>query len=137
MVRGLVKAGISEHLRFGRCDMSEGISMTSTTQTLLKKTVSSLKANLFEVRVVDDAEEATRIVVNMIPKGASVGIGDSATIRQIGLLKALRKTRVRLVDPFSKELSTDPRKRMIIKRVRMLRKALVTDVFITLSLIHI
>jgi len=108
--------------------------VSSTTQTaILEKTVRSLEANSFEVKVADDAEEATRLVMGMIPKEASVGIGDSATIRQIGLLKALRKTRVRLVDPFSKELSTDPRKRMIIKRVRMLRKALVTDVFITSS----
>jgi len=114
--------------------MYEGIWMTSTSESvILQKTVRSLEANSFEVKVANDAEEATRLVLGMIPKGASVGIGDSATIRQIGLLEPLRKRRVRVANPFSKELSTDPRKHVIAKRVRMLRKALVTDVFITSS----
>ena len=130
----LAKARTIEHFRSGCRGMYEGIWMTSTTQTvILQKTVRSLEANSFEVKVADDAEEATRLVLSMIPKGASVGIGDSATIRQIGLLEALAKRRVKVVNPFSKELSTDPRKRAIAKRVRMLRKALVTDVFITSS----
>jgi hypothetical protein len=44
--------------------------------------------------------EAVRNVLALIPKKATVGIGDSSAVRQIGLLEALRKRGLRVLNPF-------------------------------------
>jgi hypothetical protein len=43
----------------------------------------------------------------------TVGIADSATIRQIGIVDDLEKAGIRVLNPFSRELTTDPSKTVV------------------------
>jgi hypothetical protein len=69
--------------------------------------------------------------MNLIPHDAVVGIGDSTTARQLGAPELLKRRGTKVLDPFEpKRLQMDPRD-AFRWRQNMLRKATVTDVFLT------
>lgn len=57
---------------------------------LLRKTADALKARGFDVAVFDTAAQAAEFVLNDLPAGVDVGIGGSATVKQMGLADQLR-----------------------------------------------
>lgn len=60
-------------------------------QRLGEKCAEALKKNGFTVYHVATREEAVKIVLDEVPEGASVGIGGSVTVRELGLPEALKK----------------------------------------------
>jgi hypothetical protein len=71
----------------------ENLAMTEKTdywKAKLKRVKKALIANGMEARVVSSGEKACGKVLKMIPRGASVGLGGSRTLQEIGLLDALR-----------------------------------------------
>ena len=76
----------------------------------VEKTLSNLRANNFDAKFAQSGTAAKEIILNSIPDDALVGVADSAAIRQIGVLEALRRKGIRVLDPFSRELTTDPAK---------------------------
>jgi L-lactate utilization protein LutB len=89
----------------------------------------ALEANNFDAHVVTSRAAATEAILSLIPRDATVGIGDSATIRQIGILKRLEERGTTLLNPFSRELTTDPSQRDM--RHELSRAVFTTDVLIT------
>ena len=89
----------------------------------------ALEANNFDGRVAKSRAAATEAILSLIPRDATVGVGDSATIRQIGILKRLEERGTTLLNPFSRELTTDPSKRDM--RHELSRVVFTTDVLIT------
>lgn len=64
-------------------------------ETVLK----SLKTNRFApVEFVATAEAATKLVLDMVPLNAKVGVAGSVTVRQIGLVKQLRARGNKVID---------------------------------------
>lgn len=58
----------------------------------IEATVKALKGNRFSpVEYVETAEEAARVVLNMIPREARVGMGGSASLMQLGIVDELIK----------------------------------------------
>ena len=55
----------------------------------LQRASENLNRNGFKARVFVTAEEAKAAALELIPAGASVGIGGSVTVRQLGLREAL------------------------------------------------
>jgi len=51
----------------------------------IDRTAEALRGHGFDVRVVDDADAARDLVLTLIPEGAEVGEGASATMKQLGL----------------------------------------------------
>ena len=78
--------------------------------TRLEQALNSLRANNFEARFAENSLVAKQSILNSIPKDAVVGAGDSATIRQIRVIEELENKGVRVLNPFSKELTLDPAK---------------------------
>jgi len=78
--------------------------------TRLEQTIHSLRANNFEARFAENSIAARQMILSSIPKDAVVGAGDSATIRQIGIIEELEKKGIRVLNPFTKELTLDPAK---------------------------
>ena len=72
---------------------------------------------------VDTAEEGIGKVVELIPKGATVGLGGSTTIIQTGLVEKLRELPVTLYDRYRDGISKEE-----INAMRT--KSLIADVFI-------
>lgn len=93
------------------------------------KTLKNLRANNFVVHSARSSEDAKKIILRMISKDAVVGVGDSATIRQIGILKELEKRETKVLNPFSRKLTTDSSKREM--RHRLSKEIFMCDVLIT------
>ena len=73
----------------------------------------NLLANNFEARFAQNSDTAKKIVSGSISKNTIVGIGDSATVRQIGIIEELEKKEIRVLNPFSRELTAEPTKTMV------------------------
>jgi L-lactate utilization protein LutB len=76
----------------------------------IEEALSNLRANNFDARFVENGIAAKEIVLSSISKDAIVGVGDSATVRQIGIIEELEKKGIRVLNPFSRELTTDQAK---------------------------
>ena len=63
-------------------------------------------------------------VMSMIPEGCNVGLGDSLTLKQIGVIDALEKGNYAFFDAWRPGLSLE-------ERMDFKRRSLVSDVFVT------
>jgi len=75
----------------------------------VKELLGSLENNGMHALFVPSAGEAATTVLNMIPEGATVGIGGSVTIRQLGLPEALVKRGNTVFEHWKPGLSADER----------------------------
>jgi hypothetical protein len=57
--------------------------------TAIKKVVAALRSNNIDVRVVDTAEDARRLVLELVPAGAEVHSGKSKTLEDVGVYREL------------------------------------------------
>ena len=98
-------------------------------QDQIRKVMKALKFNKFNAFMAKDKAEARKIMLKLISKDATVGFGDSGTVRQIGIIPELEKRGTLLINPMVKELTTD------LKRFNflhwMLLRALECDTFIS------
>jgi hypothetical protein len=76
----------------------------------LKETLKNLLRNNFDAKFAENSEGAKDIILGSISKGKTVGIADSATIRQLGIIEELEKKGIRVLNPFSKKLTTQKEK---------------------------
>ena len=74
----------------------------------------------------DNSTSAVEAVCDMIPKGSIVGLGGSVTVIQTGLIEALRKQDIRLLDRFKEGVSVE-------EVDAMRRENMISDVFIASS----
>ncbi len=91
---------------------------------MLEQVAENLRKRNFEARVVADCGEALKVALELIPQGASAGLGGSETVREIGLLDALRGGGYELYDQYEEGIS---REENFARR----RKGLAADVFVT------
>ena len=69
-------------------------------------------------------EHALEKVMSMIPKGSTVGFGDSLTLRQIGVVEALEKGAYHFLNPWEKGITVE-------ENIRRKKRALTSDVFVS------
>ena len=81
----------------------------------VERTIHALKKNNFEALFVPDAKAALEEVMRRIPDGATVGVGGSVTLSQIGLLDALGKRNIRLIWPFQQARNDEERIELVRK----------------------
>lgn len=101
----------------------------------LELTLKSLKANRFDARFAQTAAEAREMMLAMIPLKAKVGLGDSTTLRQIGVLEELIKRGTMVINPFTQQLTRgmaeNPARGSLF--LQTMRETLGTDVFLASS----
>ncbi|MFC2067605.1 lactate utilization protein [Chloroflexota bacterium] len=99
----------------------------------IEATIESLNKNNFDVRFVSTGAEARKMMLKMIPPTARIGVGDSATLRQIGILEELNRRGNKVINPFARELTERMRENPAILKlfVETQRLTLGTDVFLT------
>ncbi len=95
----------------------------------IERTLKYLKAHFFDARLAQTEDEAREMMLGMIPATSTVGIGDSVTLRQIGIIDALAGRGNAIVNPFLGELTKDPSRQK--EFLQLCRKTFTTDVFIT------
>lgn len=89
-----------------------------------KKVVDALQNNNFTACYVEDAATAVKFVINKIADGASIGIGGSITLNEIGLITALDKGNYKVYNHNKSGLNKE-------ESLEIRRNELMSDVFIT------
>jgi len=92
-----------------------------------ERTIQALKKNNFEGLYVSDSKAALEEVMKRIPDGASVGIGGSVTLAQIGLLDALKNRKIQFIWPQQQAKSDE-------ERLELFRKCFSTDVAMSVAI---
>ncbi|MHB8945919.1 MAG: lactate utilization protein [Bacillota bacterium] len=77
-----------------------------------EQAVKALKRNGFEAAYAATPEEAAKKVLEHIPEGASVGIGGTMTVRQLGLLSTLTGRGHKVIHHWLPGLSADEGRRL-------------------------
>ncbi|HOG16996.1 MAG TPA: GNAT family N-acetyltransferase [Syntrophales bacterium] len=95
-----------------------------TMKADIPKLIETLAKNNIPAFYVRDAREAFAKVMAMIPEGSSVGLGDSLTLEQIGVIDALEKGNYAFFNSWRDGLSQE-------ERMELKRRSLVSDVFVT------
>jgi len=90
----------------------------------VERTLKALKKNNFEALFVPNSKAAAEEVLTRIPDGATVGMGGSVTLIQIGLLDALSNKKVNLIRPFQQGKNAD-------EILELVRKCFASDIFLT------
>ena len=90
----------------------------------VERTIQALKKNNFEALYVSDSKTALEEVMRRIPDGATVGVGGSVTLAQIGLFDALKNRKIQLIWPFQ-QARTDE------ERLELVRRSFSADVFLS------
>jgi len=94
----------------------------------VEETLKNLLANNFDARFAETVEAAKDMILKAVSKDAVVGIGDSATVRQLGILEEFEARGNRVLNPFSRELTTDSSLTKI--RDDLSRRVFSCDVFV-------
>jgi hypothetical protein len=97
-----------------------------------RKTIQSLEKNNIHAEYAVDRAEALTKLITAIPQDATIGIGDSVTLHQIGFYDWLNKQTDRVVfNPFVRNPETGKLIYAPSEHFEMLRKALIADVYLT------
>lgn len=94
------------------------------SQTRIERTMKALKKNEMTALYFHTEEEAADHILSMIPSGASVGVGGSVTVREMGIVDELEKRGHEIIDHWQYD-EKDPR------RLQMQTAMLTCDVFLT------
>ncbi len=96
-------------------------------------TLQSLRKNRFDALYARTKEDARKVMLEIIPLTASVGVGDSVTLRQTGILKELAQRVNTIINPFIKKFLERHRTDEAVHTVfvETCRKAMHCDVFLT------
>jgi hypothetical protein len=84
--------------------------------------IKNLKKNYMTGYYFPSAVEALPKIIEHIPEGATVGLGDSMTLHQIGLVSVLDKGNYRLLNPWALK---DPS-----QKIEMQRQIMTSDVYL-------
>jgi L-lactate utilization protein LutB len=79
------------------------------------RTRKALERNGFESQFVPDGQSAVTAITDMIPDGATVGIGGSTTLNQIGFFEAAKARGMKLLNPFVQGITPEERNAMTRK----------------------
>lgn len=97
----------------------------------IERTLVALRKRHINGIFAQNYEEACLKVLNLIPVDAVVGIGDSTTIRQLGVLTKLKKRGTKVLDKNDPQLARSNYKDLEKVRVDIVRRATVCDIFLT------
>ncbi len=98
--------------------------MTKKDEEKVSRTVRSLKDHSFEAIYVEDKKEACTQILKHIPPTAKVGIGGSATIREIGIIPRLESRGNVTYDHWKEGLSPE-------QNLKVRKAQLTSDVFLS------
>ena len=99
-----------------------------------KTVATNLEKNNINASYVSSSKEALSIILDMIPRGATVAHGDSVSLHQIEVIDALEKRGENILIPFAWERDTDGRNFLIAEskeRKRLEREVFSADVYLT------
>lgn len=97
----------------------------------IEKTLSSLHSRHINGIFAENGDDANSKILDFIPNNAVVGIGDSTTISQLGILGALKARGTVVLNPFEQRKGLKNNKEILAWSKRIAKEATVCDVFLT------
>ena len=87
----------------------------------IERTVKNLIARQFEVHIAENGKQAVKIIKQIIPQGASVNVGGSQTLFELGLIDELNKMDVDFQNRYAENADVQ----------KIFREAYSADVYLT------
>ncbi len=97
----------------------------------IEKALASLKSRHIPGMFAENFEEAREKIMALIPTEAAVGIGDSTSLRQLGVLSALRERGIKILNSFEPKRDDMDVEDFRRWRAAMVKEATQCDVFLT------
>ena len=97
----------------------------------LEETLAALRSRHIKGIFAEDISEANRKILDLIPKEAVVGIGDSTGIRQLGILQVLETQGISILNAFVPKRAEISSGDFLQWRERTNQDATLCDVFLT------
>jgi hypothetical protein len=98
----------------------------TTYKNQAEQIIKSLKKRNMNGFYFENSKEAVEAICRMVPEDALVGLGGSETIIESGLVDALRKMNIRLLDRYEEGVTPE-------RVAEMRQEGLLSDVYITSS----
>jgi hypothetical protein len=98
---------------------------------VIEKTLSSLRSRHINGIFAQTSEEASEKILTLIPPNATVGVGDSTTMHQMGILEALGKRGSKVLNPFEPKGEATGADEFRKRNTRLRQEATICDVFLT------
>lgn len=89
-----------------------------------KKLQKVLKAKKYDAIIVNNLEEAKKIIIESIPDGASVSMGGSVTLNEMDMISTIRNGNYKFFDRFDKNLT-------FADEVEVYREGMMADYFLS------
>ncbi|NWG10294.1 lactate utilization protein [Candidatus Bathyarchaeota archaeon] len=102
--------------------MQKGLSQNH----IVDETLKALKRNRFRAVYVENRKKALQSIMEEIPSNATIGVGDSLTLKEIGVFEELKHRGFTLFWPFDEKVAKENRR-------AVMRKALLADIFLSSS----
>jgi len=90
----------------------------------VERTIKNLQKNLFEAVYLKDGKQAFEHIMKMVSKDICIGMGDSYTLHEIGVIQELKTKGYDLLNPWKKGITR-------AESLDLRRKALTSDIFLT------
>jgi len=98
----------------------------------IQRTVAALEKNLFEAKYYPTARDACKEILKRIPPGSKVGIGGSATLKEIGLIERLEyREDITFLNPERVMETETDFTAVLTKTSNILREFLTCDVYLS------
>jgi len=98
---------------------------------LMEGVLTCLRSRHINGFFAETAEDAKQKVVSLISQDAVVGIGDSTTMRQLGIPQALKEKGIRVLDPFEMNKPGKDSEDGLQRVRKTLRETITSDIFLT------
>ncbi len=89
-----------------------------------EQAIKNLRKNYFAASYVEGAKDALALIMTMLPPEAEIGLGDSLTLKEIGVLRAMEERGANLLNPWRPGISRE-------KSLALRRQAFTADIFLT------
>lgn len=89
-----------------------------------KKALEALKEKKYDAVIVENLEEAKKLVLDSIPKGSSVAMGGSVTLNEMNMIETIRNGNYKFFDRFNPNLTFK-------EEVEVYREGLSADYFLS------
>ncbi len=96
----------------------------------IERTVEKLRRNRFDAMLVGTIDEAVKKIIDIVPAQATVGVANSVTIRQLGVVNKLQERGNTVLDPVAPSYGLAEFKEELIMPT-LLKATLGSDVFIS------
>ena len=89
-----------------------------------KRTVQALKEKKYDAVIVENLEEAKKLVLELIPEGSSVAMGGSVTLNAMDMISTIRNGNYKFFDRFDPNLTFK-------EEVEVYRQGMLADYFLS------